>query len=158
MRAGFGVGERVVMVSQIEAAGGGDCLKLVVGESAAEVAPGGGKSVEELVVRVVHLIDLEGGFEAAFVEAAIVGYQRKSFNQRRYLFPDIRKYRSIPGVFLAESVDLLAEPFVVLRFGVDEAIVRVDDLPAAHDNNSYAAHARGLLVSRLEIYCCEISH
>ena len=101
MRAGFGVGEGVVMVRKVEAAGGGDRLKLVVGERAAEVAPGGGQSVEELVIWIVHLIDLEGGFEAAFVEAAIVGYQRKSFNQRGDLFPDIRKYWSIPGVFLA---------------------------------------------------------
>ncbi len=101
MRAGFGVGEGVVMVLKVEAAGGRDSLKLVVGESAAEVAPGGGKSVEELVVRVIHLVDLEGGLETAFVEAAVVGDQREALNQRGDLFPDMGEYRSIPGVFFA---------------------------------------------------------
>ena len=82
MRAGFGVGEGVVMVLKIEAAGGGDSLKLVVGESAAEVAPRGGKSIEELVVRVIHLVDPEDGLEATFVEAAVVCDQWEALHKR----------------------------------------------------------------------------
>ena len=101
MRAGFGVGEGVVMILQVEAAGSGDRLKLVVGESAAEVAPGGSQRVEELVVRVIHLVDPEDGLEATFVEAAVVCDQWEALNQRGDLFPDMGKYRSIPGVFFA---------------------------------------------------------
>ena len=101
MRAGLGVGEGVVMILKVEAAGGGDRLELVVGESAAEVAPGGGQRVEELVVRVIHLVDPEDGLEATFVEAGVVGHQREALNQRGDLFPDMGKYRSIPGVFFA---------------------------------------------------------
>ena len=75
MRAGFGVGKGVVMAGKVEAAGGGDGLELMVGKAAAEVTARSGQSVKELIARIMEAVGIEYGFETAFVEAGIVGYE-----------------------------------------------------------------------------------
>lgn len=137
MGAGFCVGEGVVVVFEDVAAGGGDGVELVVGEAAAEVASGGGEGVVELVVGVVHLVDSEDGFEAAFVETAVVGDEREAFDLVLNLLPDYGEDRGVFGVFFGEAVDLLAEPLVVFGLGVDEAVEGVYDLSVTDDDDAY---------------------
>ena len=76
--AGFGIGEGVVVVLHAEAAGGGDGLELVVGQTG-ELAAGDTKGVEELIVGIVHPIDAEDGLEAALVEGSVVGHKGQTF-------------------------------------------------------------------------------
>lgn len=112
----------------------------------------------EAVVGVVHLIYLEDFLQASLVEWGIVRHKRQPLDFRGNLLPNIREYRSVFGVFLADAVHLLAEPFVVFGLRMDEAVERVHDLPVPDNNDSHAADAAAALVRCLEIYCSKIFH
>ena len=156
--AGFGVGEGVVVVGEVVAAGGGDGLELVVGKAAAEVAAGGGQGGEELIVRAVHPAHAMDGLQAAFIETRVVRHEGQAFDHLHNLLPHLREYRRVLGVIGTKPVHPHTEPLVILRLGVNQRVERIHDLPSPHDYHTHAAHAAGLLVRRLEIYCCEISH
>ena len=118
-RARLRVCQRVVMIREIIPAGGGDGLELVVGEGAAEGAAGGGEGVVEAVVWVVHAIDFEDRFQAAFVEAGVVRHEGETVDERGDLGPYRREGRCIFRVLGAETMDTHAEPLVVLRLRVN---------------------------------------
>ena len=157
-RTGFGVGEGVVMVGEVVAADGGDGLELVVRKGIAKPSPGGSEGVIERVAGIIHLIETENGLEASFVEAAVVGDQRKPFDARSNLFPDIGKYGRIHCILFGQAVNLLAKPLIVFGFGVDEAVEPVHDLSVADNDDADAAHAGRAFVRRFKIDCCKITH
>lgn len=157
-RARLGIGEGVMVPGKVISAGGGDGLQLVIGQAASEMAAAGGEGVVELVVRIAHLIHLEHLFETTLVKPGIVRHQRQAFDLRDYLLPYIREHWRVFRVLRAQAVHLLAEPLVVFRFGVDQAVETVHDFPAADDDDAHAAHAGAALVGRLEVHCCKIPH
>lgn len=112
----------------------------------------------EDVVRVIHLINPEDSLQAALVEGTVVGDQGEVPDQGDDLLPHVGEYRGVIGVLRPQAVHLSAEPLVVLRLGMYEAVERVHYPPAAYDDHPDAAHAGGLLVRRLEVYRREISH
>ena len=57
-------------------------VQLVVGEEATEMAPRVMVRAKELIVRVIHLIDLEHHLETAFVERTVVRYEGQTLDQR----------------------------------------------------------------------------
>ena len=71
-----------MVVHDVISAGCCDGLELMVGEPAAEVSSGSREGVVELIVGIVHLIDTEHGFEAAFVETGVVRNKRESLDER----------------------------------------------------------------------------
>ena len=147
-----------MVVHEVISAGCGDGLELMVRKPAAEMLSGSRQGVVELIVGVVHLIYLEGSLETSFIETGIVRNEGEALDERFNLLPDVREYRCIFGVLRPKSVYLLAEPLVVLRFGMDETVERVHNLSVTHDHHSDGAYAGGLLVRRLEINSCKISH
>ena len=147
-----------MVVHEVISAGCCDGLELMVGEPAAEVTSGSREGVVELIVGIVHLIDTEHGLEAPFVETGVVRNEGEALDERFNLLPDVWEYRCIFGVFRPKSVNLLAEPLVVLRLGVDETVEGVHNLPVTHNHHSDGADAGRLLVCRLEVYCSKISH
>ena len=108
--------------------------------------------VIEFIVRIVHLIDAEHLFETAFIKRAVVGDQRQPLDKRFYLFPNEGKDERILGVLRSQPVHLSAEPLVILRLGMDQAVEPVHDLSVAYDNYADAADAARTFVGRLEIY------
>ena len=112
----------MVVVLEVVAAGGSDGGETVVGQEAAEMAAGGGKGVVELVVRVVHTIYLESGFETTLVETGVVRHERQPLYERLDFLPHTWKHRSILGVIRTQPVDLLAEPLVIFRFRMYQAL------------------------------------
>ena len=58
------------------------------------------KRVEKLIVGIIHPIDVEHGFEAAFVEGPVVSHKGQTLYQRLYLCPDFRKQRSVIGILI----------------------------------------------------------
>ena len=156
--AGLCIRKGVMVVHEVISAGCGDGLELMVRKPAAEVTSGSREGVVELVVGIVHLIDTEYGLEASFVETGVVRNEGEALDERFNLLPDVREYRCIFGVLRPKSVYLLAEPLVVLRFGMDETVERVHNLPVTHYHHSDGAYAGGLLVRRFEINSCKISH
>ena len=158
MGAGLGVGQGVVVLPEVEAAGGGDGLELMVRELAAEVAPGSRQRVTELIIGIIHLIDAMDRPQTALVEARIVRHQRQALKQRRDLLPDIRKHGRAIRIAGPQPMHALAEPLVILRLRMDERIERIHHFPAPHHDHAHAADAAGLLVRRLEVYGCEVRH
>ena len=148
----------IAIAAQASASGGRDSLELMVWKTMAEMPPGGPQGVVKLIFRIIHLIHPEYGSEAALVEPGIVRHKRKSLNQRLYLFPDIREYGSVLCVLGAKSMNPHAEPLVIFRFRMDQAVEPVGDLTVTHHNDPDTAHAGRALVRRLEIYRRKISH
>ena len=151
-----------MVVEEGVAAGGGDGVELMVGKAAAEVAAGGGEGIEESVAGITESVGIEYGFETAFVEAGIVGYEgdiggetvgfKGGQDAVFYLVPDIREERGVLRVIGAQAVDLLAEPGVVVRVRVNEAVEGVHHFPIAHDDDAHGANAAGAAVDGFEIY------
>ena len=155
---GLCIREGVMVVHEVISAGCGDGLELMVRKTAAEVTSGSREGVVELIVGIVHLIDTEHGLEAPLVETGVVRNERESLDERFYLLPDVWEYRCIFSSLRAKTVYLLAEPLVVLRLGVDETVEGVHNLSVTHYHHSDGAYAGGLLVRRLEVNSCKISH
>ena len=147
-----------MVVHEVISAGCGDGLELMVRKLAAEMLPGSRQGVVELVVWVVHLIYLEDSLETSFIETGVVRNEGEALDERFNPLPHIREHRSVIRVLRTQTVDLLAEPLVVLRLGVDETVEGVHNLPVTHDHHSDGAYTGGLLVRRLEINSCKISH
>ena len=66
------------------------------------------EGVVEFVVGVIHLIDAEDCFQAAFVEGTVVGYEGQSFNQRPDLSPDLGEQWCSVSVTAAQTVNKAA--------------------------------------------------
>lgn len=156
--AGLCIRKGVMVVHEVISAGCGDGLQLMVEEPAAEMLPGSCEGVVELVVGIVHLIYPEDSLEAPFIEAGIVRNQRESLDERFYLLPDVWEYRCIFSILRPKTVNLLAEPLVVFRLGMDETVEGVYNLPVTNYHHPDGTYAGRLLVCRLEVYRCKISH
>ena len=143
----------MVVICEFVAADGGDRLELMVRKVIAKVPSGRRQGVEKNVVWIIHLVYLECGFQASFVEAGVVRHKRQALDPGRYLLPYVGEHWCIVSVLRPQSVHLPAEPLVVLRLGMDEAVEGVHNLPSTYDHHAHAAYAAGLLVGRLEVLC-----
>ena len=158
MRTSLRIGQGMVMVCKVISAGGSDGLELVVREFLPKMSSRCRQRVVKFIVRIVHLIDAEYLLETAFIKKTVVGDQRQSLDKRFNLLPYEGEDGRILGVFRPEPVYLPAEPLVILRFRMDQAVESVHDLSATNDDYADAADAAGTLVGRLEVYRREISH
>jgi len=158
MRTSLRVGQGMVVIREVISASGGDGLELVVREPISIIPSRCRQRVVEYIVRIVHLIDAEHLLEATFIKRAVVGDQWQSLDARFNLFPYEGEDRSVLRVFRSQTMDLAAEPLVVLRFRMDQAVETIHDFSLTHHYDANAAGAAGTLVGRLEIYRCEISH
>ena len=93
--------EGVVVMLQMIAAGRSYGLQLVVGELMPEMAARGITCAVELVVGILHLINLEYRPQAAFVKRTVVRHQGQTLNQRLDLPPYLGEYRRVVGLFLS---------------------------------------------------------
>lgn len=130
----------------------------MVGEPVSKTLPGSGQGIEELVIRIIHLVDAEDLFQASLIEFGIVGHQRKALDHGSDLFPYLWEDGRILGVFRSQAVDLAAEPLVVFRFGMNQAIERIDDKATSDNDHTHTANAAALLIGGLEIYGSKVGH
>ena len=91
MGAGFGIGQGMMVTSQVITAGCGNRLQLMVRQTAAEMVTGGRKCIMELILGIIHPVHFENLFQTSFIEPAIMSHKRKSLNLRGYLFPATHK-------------------------------------------------------------------
>lgn len=151
MGAGLGIRQSVMMVRQVVPAGGGHCLQLMIRKTMAEMPAGSGQCIVENIVRVVHLVDPVNGFQAAFIKAGIVRHKWVIFQQRMDLFPDLWEHWRILSIFRSKTVHLAAEPLIVFRLRMNEAVEGIHDNVIADNDYADAAHAARLLVRSLEV-------
>ena len=88
-----------MVLGEVVTAIGGYGLELMVGEESAQLSSGGTAGAMEFVVGIFHLIHLEYGLQASFIEGGIVGYQRQTFYLGRNLCLDFREDIGIHRVF-----------------------------------------------------------
>ena len=91
MGTGFGIGQGMMVTSQVITAGCGNRLQLMVRQTAAEMLTGGRKCIMELILGIIHPVHFENLFQTSFIEPVVVSHKRKSFNLRGYLLPDTQK-------------------------------------------------------------------
>ena len=151
MCACLGVGQGMVVAGEVISAGGGHSLELVIGKSMAEVPAGCGEGIIEDIVRIIHLIYPVRRFEATFVKTCVVCHQGITFQQRMNLLPNLREHRRILCVLRPQAMHLAAEPLVIFRLRVDEAIERIDDDITPDNDDAHTTNAARLLVRSLEI-------
>ena len=135
------------MVLEIVTTGGSNRVKLVIGQRMTKLSACCCKGIVKTIVRIIHLIDLECRFQAAFIEAGIVGYER----DRSYLVAEIIDCLFV-RIALTQPMNLQAPVVVVVRLRLDKTIETVSHQPIMHHDHSNGTDARWLLISRLEIY------
>ena len=86
------------MVFKIVAASSRHSMQLVIRQLLSKMEARGTASAKKLIIRIIHLIGLERGFEAPLVERAVVGHQRQSGDAGCNLFPHIGKERRGVGI------------------------------------------------------------
>ena len=141
----------MMMARQVVPASRCHCLQLMIRKAAAEMPTGSRQCIVENVVWIIHLIDPVHGFEATFIKPGVVRHQRVIFQQRMDLFPDLWEHWRILSIFRSKTVHLAAEPLIVFRLRMDEAVEGIHDDVIADDNHADAAHAARLLVRGLEV-------
>ena len=146
------------MVDEVETAGFSHGVKLVIGKQFTEMLARGTTGAIKLIVRIIHLIAAHHGFQAAFVERAVVRHEGQALNEWFYLSPNIRKHRCIFRVFAGDAVDKRVPIVVVVRLWLNEGIERIHELPFPNDHHAHATHAGALVVGGLEIYGGEGVH
>lgn len=119
--ASFGIGQGVVVVGEFVAAVGGYGVKLVVFESFEEAAREAVGAVET-VVRVRNAVMFVQGFEATFVEGAVVRHEGQSFEAGGNFRPHFGKGGSVRRVPFGESVHKGVAVGIEVRFGTDKAV------------------------------------
>ena len=154
--AGFGVGEGVVVVFHVVAAGGCGEVELVAGQ--AQAAARGGKRAVEFITGIFHVVFGKYRFQTALVKGAVVGHERQPFDAGRYLIPDFGKQGLVVGVFARKSVNARCPVIIIIRRRLDETVIPADYLSSAHNHYTHAADAGALAIGCLKIYSCEILH
>ena len=120
--ASLGIGQSVMVVDQIVAAGSCHGMQLVVGKQLSEMFARGAAGAVELIVRVIHLVAAHHGLQAAFVERAVVRHERQTLDKWLNLLPDVWKHRRILGVLFGDAVDEGVPIEVIIRLRLDEGI------------------------------------
>jgi hypothetical protein len=110
------------------------------------------KRVEKLIVGIIHPIDVEHGFEAAFVEGPVVSHKGQTLYQRLYLSPDIRKQRRIVRIIMPQPMHTPAKVVVIVRLRPYQRIKRLRQLAIPHNDNTHRAHTAALAIGRLKVY------
>ena len=74
-----------------------------------------GLSVFELIIGIIHLIDLINRFKTAFVKGTVMRHKGQAFNQRFYLTPHLGKYRRSISILMRKE-NLLVSIFGLTFF------------------------------------------
>ena len=72
--AGLGIGEGMVVMLQMIAAGCCYGVQLVVGQTFSKMSARGDAGAMKLIIGIIHLIQLKNRFQAAFVKHAVMGH------------------------------------------------------------------------------------
>jgi len=115
---------------------GGNGVKLVVWQIG-ERATRDTKRVVELIVRIVHLIYTEHGFQTPFIKGFVVGHKGQTFNQWFYLCPDLWEHWRFLCVFATKPMNLAAPVVVIVWLGLDKRVERIYYLTVAYYHHTY---------------------
>lgn len=111
----------------------------------------------KVIIRIIHTISTEHGFQTPLIKGFVMRNQRKPLYFRSNLLPYFRKNRSMGSIFLCQSMNTGVPIQIVIRFGMNEAVEPVGYLTISHNNHPYTTYAGTFIICRLEVYCCKLS-
>ncbi len=148
----------MMVLRQVVSAAEGYCLQLMVGQVPAECKTGSAEGAMERVTGVFHAIGLEGGFQASFVERAVVSHQGQTFNQGYDFAPYLRERGGVGRILKGKPVNLCVPIVIVIGIGAYQTVVSDGNFPVADHHEPHAANAGTLPVGGLEIYGGKVVH
>lgn len=158
MRAGFGIGQCVVVMPQIVSAGRGYGVQLVVGKLPPEKPARRPAGAEKLIARPRQVVEVQRRPQAPLVERGVVRHQRQPLDAGRQGAPYLLEFGRLVGVGTAQTVNRRGERAVIVGARADQAVKRIDHLAAAHHDRPHRTDARPVAVGRLEVDGSEIGH
>lgn len=76
----------------------------------------------KVIIRIIHTISTEHGFQTPLIKGFVMRNQRKPLYFRSNLLPYFRKNRSMGSIFLCQSMNTGVPIQIVIRFGMNEAV------------------------------------
>lgn len=113
----------MMVLCQVVSAAEGYCLQLMVGQVPAECKTGSAEGAMERVTGVFHAIGLEGGFQASFVQTAVVGHQGQTFNQGYDFAPHLRERGGMGRILKGHPVNLRVPVIIVIGIGAYQTVM-----------------------------------
>lgn len=114
--------------------------------------------VEELIVRVIHLVGMERCHQTRPIERCVMGHKWQAFYLRLDLFPHLAEYRCTISIGTGEPMHLRTSPLIVIWFRLYKRIERVNKLSIPYYHYSYRAYTTSLKVSCFKVNCRKVLH
>ena len=150
MSASLSVCKGVMMIGQVEAAMGSYGMKLMILQIR-EHLKRCFISTMKLIVWIFHLIMGKTSLKATLIKCFIVSYQRQVSHIFRRLVPHFRKNRCVVGVFFFYSMNLGVPIAIMIWNWFYETVKSIHNLPVFHNDDTDAACASDIAISRLEV-------
>ena len=112
-----------------------------------KVMSGRFQRVEELIIRVIHLVGMERCHQTRPIERCVMGHKWQAFYLRLDLFPHLTEYRCTVSIGTGEPMHLRTSPLIVIWFRLYKRIERVNKLSIPYYHYSYRAYTTSLKVS-----------
>ncbi len=155
--AGLGVGKGVVVIVKVEPDMGGNGVKPMVRQSG-ERPPRRATSAIEPIGGVGYPIVQVRRPQATLVERAVVGHERQVGDEFCGALPHLRESGGGCGVAGRKTVDARVPIGIEVGSGADQLIEFFVYYAIAHDHHPDTANTGTVVVSRFEIYRCEVFH
>ena len=114
--------------------------------------------VEELIIRVIHLVGMERCHQTRPIERCFMGNKWQAFYHRFDLFPHLTEYRCTISIGTGEPMHLRTSPLIIIRFGLYKRIERVNNLSIPYYHYSHRAYTTPFKVSCLKVNRYKVLH
>ena len=114
--------------------------------------------IKKLIIRVIHLVGIEGCLQTTFIKWCVVSYQWQTFYHGFYLLPYLTEYGCTISISTRKSMHLRASPMIVIWFGLYKRIETVNNLSSSYYHHPHRAYTTSFKVSCLKVNRCKILH
>ena len=98
----------------------------------------------------------ETSLKAALIEAFAVSDKRQVSHIFGCFAPYLGKDRRVFGILLLDSMNFGVPVAIIIGYRFYQTIESIHNLPVFHDDDTDAAGAPNIAISRLEIYGCKV--
>jgi hypothetical protein len=86
----------------------------------------------KLIIRIIHLIATEYGFQATLIKRLIMGYKGQSLNKWLYLFPYFWEYGGFFCVLTSKTMYLATPIIIVVGLWLNQRVESIHYLTITH--------------------------
>ena len=114
--------------------------------------------IKKLIIRVIHLVGIEGCLQTRFVERCVMSHKWQTFNHWFYLLPYLTEYGCSVSICTRKPMHLRTSPMIVIRFGLYKRVETVNNLSSPYYYYPHRAYTTPFQVSCLKVNRCKILH